>query len=201
VDDARNKLHSIFESLKASCLLNEGNSSRSIQMNNFVRDVAISIARRDQHVFQREGPYELKEWPTEDFLKRCPYIILDGCEIHKLPERLDCPVIEFFFLVSANLSLEIPDNFFKGMETLRVLDLTHLSLSSLPTSFRSLTSLQTLSLDHCALENMKVRNSQPLEIINENIAKGNRNIDKFKIAQFESFWNRSDPTQHHIKLV
>ncbi|MCH86572.1 disease resistance protein [Trifolium medium] len=45
VDDARNRLHSIVESLKASCLLLEGNNaSRHIQMHDLVRDVAISIA-------------------------------------------------------------------------------------------------------------------------------------------------------------
>ncbi|MCH80603.1 CC-NBS-LRR resistance protein, partial [Trifolium medium] len=153
VDDARDKLYTIIDSLKASCLLNKGKSGE-VEMNNFVRDVAISIARRDQHVFQREGPDELKEWPTKDFLKRCPHIILNGCHIHELPQRLDCPNVKFFFLINENPSLEIPDIFFEGMGSLRVLDLTHLNLSSLPTSFRSLTNLQTLSLDQCTLENM-----------------------------------------------
>jgi hypothetical protein len=153
VDDARDKLYTIIDSLKASCLLNKGESGE-VQMNNFVRDVAISIARRDQHVFQKEGPDELKEWPTKDFLKRCPHIILYGCHIHELPQRLDCPNIKFFYLYNVNPSLEIPDIFFEGMGSLRVLDLTHLNLSSLPTSFRSLTNLQTLSLDQCILENM-----------------------------------------------
>jgi Leucine-rich repeat (LRR) protein len=153
VDDARDKLYTIIDSLKASCLLNKGESGE-VQMNNFVRDVAISIARRDQHVFQKEGPDELKEWPTKDFLKRCPHIILYGCHINELPQRLDRPNIKFFFLYNVNPSLEIPDIFFEGMGSLRVLDLTHLNLSSLPTSFRSLTNLQTLSLDQCILENM-----------------------------------------------
>ncbi|MCH86645.1 CC-NBS-LRR resistance protein, partial [Trifolium medium] len=45
VDDARNRLHSIIESLKASCLLLEGNKrSQRIRMHDLVRDVAISIA-------------------------------------------------------------------------------------------------------------------------------------------------------------
>jgi Leucine-rich repeat (LRR) protein len=153
VDDARDKLYTIIDSLKASCLLNNGKSGE-VQMSNIVRDVAISIARRDQHVFQREWSDELKEWPTKDFLKRCPHIILYGCHIHELPQRLDCPNIKFFYLYNVNPSLEIPDIFFEGMGSLRVLDLTHLNLSSLPTSFRSLTNLQTLSLDQCILENM-----------------------------------------------
>lgn len=154
VDDARNRLYKIIESLKASCLLLEGSISGKFQMHDFVRDVAISIARRDQHVFVMKRGDGLKEWPTKDFLKRCSQIILGKCHIHELPQRLDCPNVELFFLNSANRSLEIPDTIFEGMGGLRVLDLTWLNLSSLPTSFQSLTCLQTLCLDHCALENM-----------------------------------------------
>ncbi|CAJ2670304.1 unnamed protein product [Trifolium pratense] len=55
VDDARNRLHSIIESLKASCLLLEGNKrSRRIQMHDLVRDVGISIACRNKDVYMCE---------------------------------------------------------------------------------------------------------------------------------------------------
>ncbi|KAJ1435923.1 P-loop containing nucleoside triphosphate hydrolase [Sesbania bispinosa] len=101
-----------------------GNTSVWIQMHDIVREVAISIASRDQHVFVGKPKAELKEWPTKDFLK------------------------------SSNRSLEIPDTFFEGMGSLKVLDLSCLNLSSLPTSFRYLTDLQTLCLYHCILENM-----------------------------------------------
>ncbi|KAJ1435917.1 P-loop containing nucleoside triphosphate hydrolase [Sesbania bispinosa] len=124
MEDTRNRLHSIIGSLKASCLLLEGNTSVWIQMHDIVREVAISIASRDQHVFVGKPKAELKEWPTKDFLK------------------------------SSNRFLEIPDTFFEGMGSLKVLDLTCLNLSSLPTSFRYLTHLQTLCLYYCILENM-----------------------------------------------
>ncbi|CAJ2639483.1 unnamed protein product [Trifolium pratense] len=151
VDDARNRLYSIIHSLEATCLL-EVKASGSIQMHDFVRDFSISIARRDKLVFLRKQSDE--EWPTKDFLTRCTQVVLDSC-VYELPQMIDCPYIKFFCLSSKkNRSLKVPDDFFEGMASLRVLDFTYLNLSSLPTSFRFLTDLQTLCLNFCILENM-----------------------------------------------
>ncbi|KAJ1435927.1 P-loop containing nucleoside triphosphate hydrolase [Sesbania bispinosa] len=175
LEDARNRLHSIIGSLKASCLFLEGNTNRRIQMHDIVHDVAISIASEDQHVFVKRGD-DLEEWPTKlDFLESCQHIILYGCHIHELPQRLDCPNIKFFCLYSANRSLEIPDTIFEGMGSLKVLDLTNLHLSSLPTSFRYLTDLQTLCFAHCVLENVDgigaLKNLEILSLSNTSIIK------------------------------
>ncbi|XP_061339577.1 uncharacterized protein LOC133286205 [Gastrolobium bilobum] len=153
VKDARHRFYKIIGSLKASCLLFEDNTREHIQMHDLVREVAIYIASRDQYVFFVQPKTELK-WPIKNFLERCTQIILDNCHIHELPQRLDCPNVKLFSLDSANRSLEIPNPFFEGMGSLKVLDLTWLNLSLLPTSFQSLTRLQTLCLDQCILENM-----------------------------------------------
>ncbi|PNX85192.1 CC-NBS-LRR resistance protein, partial [Trifolium pratense] len=151
MDDARTRLYTIIKSLEATCLL-EVKTGGHIQMHDFVRDFATSIARRDKHVFLIKQPND--DWPTKDSLKRCTQIFLDRFPIHMLPQTFDCPNIKFFCLVSVYCSLEIPDNFFEGMGSLAVLDLTALNLSSLPTSFQFLTDLQTLCLESCILENM-----------------------------------------------
>ncbi|CAJ2670261.1 unnamed protein product [Trifolium pratense] len=158
VDDARNRLHSIIESLKASCLLLEGNKrSQHIQMHDLVRDVGISIARRDKHVYMLKPKAGLKECLPKDFPEMCSQIILSQCLLHEIPKKIDCPNVKFFYLSSANHSLKIPNTIFDGMEGLKVLDLTCLNLSSyLPSSFHSLTGLQTLCLDQCILENMDI---------------------------------------------
>ncbi|XP_045824892.1 uncharacterized protein LOC123917265 [Trifolium pratense] len=151
VDDARNRLNPIIHSLEASCLIDIKTSGK-IQMHDFVRDFAISIARRKKHVFLRKQSDE--EYPTMDFLTRCTQVVIDSCVL-ELPQMIDCPNIKFFCLISKkNHSLEVPDDYFEGMGSLRVLDLTLLNLSSLPTSFRFLTNLQTLCLNYCILENM-----------------------------------------------
>ncbi|GAU52024.1 hypothetical protein TSUD_418410, partial [Trifolium subterraneum] len=136
----------------------------NIPMHDFVRDFANSIARRDKHVFLRKRSDE--ELPTNAFLNRCMQIVLQWCHIHELPRKIVCPNIKLFTLSSKNRSLKIPDTFFEGMGSLRVLDLTSLNLSSLPTSFRFLTDLKTLCLDFCILGNMDaIEGLQNLEIL------------------------------------
>ncbi|KAI5397454.1 uncharacterized protein LOC127092588 [Lathyrus oleraceus] len=165
MDDARNRHYTIIKSLETSCLLLESKTSEKVEMHDFVRDFAISIARRDKHVFLSK--FADNEWPTNDLLNRCTQIILYRCQhMHKLPKMIDCPSIKFFILYSKNRSLEIPDMFFKGMKSLTVLDLTALNLPSLPTSFRFLTDLKSLCLDFCVLENMdSIKALQNLEIL------------------------------------
>ncbi|WJX10801.1 hypothetical protein P8452_01480 [Trifolium repens] len=158
VDEARNKFHTIIRSLEVTFLLLDVKAGGVIQMHDFVHDFAISIARRDKHVFLRKNPHE--EWPTKDFLKRCTQIALTFFQNDELPQTIYCPNIKFFHLLSVDRSLEIPNTFFEGMRSLTALDLTLLNLSSLPASFQFLTNLQTLCLDFCILENM-----QPIEAL------------------------------------
>ncbi|CAJ2673478.1 unnamed protein product [Trifolium pratense] len=180
MDDARNKLYTIIKSLEATCLLLEVKTSENIKMHDFVRDFATSIARRDKHVFLIKQPND--DWPTKDSLKRCTQIFLDRFPMHMLPPMFDCPNIKFFCLSSENRSLEIPDNFFEGMGSLTVLDLTSLNLSSLPTSFRFLTNLKTLCLYFCVLENMDaieaLKNLQILNLWKSSMTKLPREIGK-----------------------
>ncbi|KAK2454202.1 putative disease resistance protein [Trifolium repens] len=164
MDEARNKLYTIIRSLEVTCLLLDVKTGGNIPMHDFVRDFATSIARRDKHVFLRKQSDE--EWPTSDFLNRCMQIVLRGCHIRELPQTIGCPHIKLFNLSSENRSLKIPDTFFEGMGSLRVLDITNLNLSSLPTSFQFLTDLKTLCLDFCILENMDaIEGLQNLEIL------------------------------------
>ncbi|CAJ2673481.1 unnamed protein product [Trifolium pratense] len=164
MDEARNKLYTIIRSLEMTCLLLDVKTGGNIPMHDFVRDFATSIARRDKHVFLRKRSDE--ELPTSALLNRCMQIVLRWCHIHELPQMIVCPNIKLFLLASKNRSLKIPNTFFEGMGSLRVLDLTSLNLSSLPTSFRFLTNLKTLCLDLCILENMDaIEGLQNLEIL------------------------------------
>ncbi|KAJ7950384.1 Disease resistance protein [Quillaja saponaria] len=154
VEGARNRIYNLINTLKASCLLLEEDSSEKVQMHTIVREVAISIAKKKHNAFIVKFEDELKEWPPEDFLRRCTQIILPNCEIQELPGRLEIPQLQLFILVNKNSSLSIPDSFFECMGELKVLDLTGMHITSLPMSFRFLTSLRTLCLDDCVLEDM-----------------------------------------------
>ncbi|KAL1368277.1 hypothetical protein AAHE18_02G110100 [Arachis hypogaea] len=152
---ARNRVYRILDTLKASSLLYEGRMySCLLYMHDIVREVAVSIAKRDRHVFTTKYGDALKEWPTEGFLRSCSQIVLDNCIINKLPEKLDCPNLLLFVLNSADRFLEIPDSFFEGMKSLKVLELRFINLSLLPTSIFGLISLQTLNLFICVLQSM-----------------------------------------------
>ncbi|KAJ1435939.1 P-loop containing nucleoside triphosphate hydrolase [Sesbania bispinosa] len=139
VDDARNRLYKIIGSLKASCLLLEGNTSGQIQMHEIVREVAVSIASRDQHVFVMKERDELKEWPKEDFLKWCRQIILDWCHIHELPPRKS-PMVK--------LPSEIG-----RLTNLRMLDLRYSGIEVIPPNIiSSLTKLEELYMGDTSIK-------------------------------------------------
>ncbi|KAI5336379.1 hypothetical protein L3X38_015646 [Prunus dulcis] len=147
VEEARNALHSLVKKLKDSCLLLDCYDDRGVRMHDVVRDVAVRIASRDQHVFSRAYT-ELDESPSKD----CSLISLRRCTIPKLPDvPWECPELNFFYLGLSDNSFEIPCNFFEKMKELKVLDLTRLHFPSLPPSLQSLTNLQTLCLDLCML--------------------------------------------------
>ncbi|RHN78626.1 putative P-loop containing nucleoside triphosphate hydrolase, leucine-rich repeat domain, L [Medicago truncatula] len=172
MDDARNKLYTIIKSLEATCLLLEVKTSRCIQMHDFVRNFCISKAHTKKRMFLRK-PQE--EWSTKDFLERCTQIVLFRCPMNGLPQTIDCPNIKLFFLLSENRSLEIPDTFFEGMRSLKVLDLMNFNLPSLPSSFQFLTELQTLCLNLCILENIDaieaLQNLKILDLSSSSIIK------------------------------
>ena len=76
--------------------------------------------------------------------------------VHELLDEMESPELRFFHVICRNHSLQIADTFFRGMGKLKVLDLTNMKLSSLPTSLHLLRNLQTLCLDYCQLGDIAV---------------------------------------------
>ncbi|KAI4354364.1 hypothetical protein L6164_003234 [Bauhinia variegata] len=170
LEEARNRLHSMIDKLKASCLLlDDGKSTGFVKMHDNVREVAIFIASRDERVFTFKNDAGLIEWPTERYTK----IMLGECHIHELPEMLDNPDLKLLYLSRLKQSLKIPDCFFDGVMNLKVLDLTCWNISSLPMSLSSLTKLKTLCLDQCALGGMSplasLKNIEILSLLESSI--------------------------------
>ena len=104
-------------------------------------------------ILRDEAHEGLVEWPGEDDMKMCTSIFVFNRDIHELPGRLECPELRCLYVYAKDRegSFKISDTFFKGMRKLKVLDLTHMRLSSLPSSLILLTNLQTLCLDQCVL--------------------------------------------------
>lgn len=186
LEEARNRLHTYVSDLKASCLLLEGIHKGDIMMHDVVRNFAISVASTDHNVFM--VAYDtLLEWPSKDELEQCSAIYLLQSEIPELPAAFECPKLESFlldnFLLDAKYAfLKIPDGLFSTMKELKVLDLTGLHLSSLPSSLQYLQNLQTLCLDHCVLEDIgaigQLNNLQVLSLCGSNIVQLPKEIGK-----------------------
>ena len=138
----------LLSDLKESNLLLD---SGDIIMSDEVRDFALSIAHNEYNFFtMRTG--KLENWPKKNELERCTAIFLHSSVIiHELPEGIHCHQLKVFYLDSNNPSLKIPDNFFRGMSELLVLELIGLQLSILPSSISCLKDLKMLSLERCML--------------------------------------------------
>ncbi|KAG8479169.1 hypothetical protein CXB51_029721 [Gossypium anomalum] len=152
---ARDRLLKIMSTLKESCLLLDSKSTNEdfFDVHDLTYIVAKSIASKDNQVLAltEEDEDIVTDWANGESMKECNMIILPHFSINKLPHQLNCPQIFLFFLLSKDLSLTLPDNFFNEAKNLKVLDLTRMHFSSLPSSIGLLTSLSTLCLDQCNL--------------------------------------------------
>ncbi|KAF5934712.1 hypothetical protein HYC85_025841 [Camellia sinensis] len=176
---ARNRVYSLVDDLKKCHLLMGSEKEECIKIHDVVRDVAISIASREEHSFLVRCDEVLKERPKKDRLQKHTVISLKVNGMHWLPGNLEFPNLQLLRLdcnaglrpislydfrqiivfcndlnkLSGNVKVqETPDSFYQGMKELKVLALSDMH-SSLPTSFRCLTNLRTLSLFRCRLIN------------------------------------------------
>ncbi|XP_077214021.1 putative disease resistance protein At4g27220 [Tasmannia lanceolata] len=147
-EKAWNRILTLVEKLKDSCLLLDGDTKGCVKMHDVVRDVAILIASRKEHGFLVKVGLELTEWPEN--LDECKRLSLMGTSIGMLPEPPNCPRLSTLLLQQMNGWEEIPNNFIEGMKVLAVLDLSNTLISSLPPSLPYLKNLKTLCLDECS---------------------------------------------------
>ncbi|KAL9450772.1 hypothetical protein AB3S75_012497 [Citrus x aurantiifolia] len=171
IEVARNRVHTLVRTLKASCMLLDHISQKKelFSMHDVVRDVAISIASTERNVFTatNEQVDGCREWSDGSAIKHCTSIVVHDIKTNLLPEVLECPQLELLFLRTARgvfLPLTIPNNFFERMIEVRVVNLTY--IRSLPPSLGLLSNLRTLSLCRCCLPDISgVGGLKKLEIL------------------------------------
>ncbi|KAA8535662.1 hypothetical protein F0562_030665 [Nyssa sinensis] len=153
--------HSILKRLENVCLLESGqdnNNGICVKMHDVIRDMALNIAKENDHgVFKvKSGPRLLNpnanelEW-SQHLERVCLHedVMEDhlSCTITTSPQ---CPKLVTLMLQFNQNVPEIPDHFFAQMGSLRVLDLSYMTLlKRLPNSISSLTTLRGLLLDSC----------------------------------------------------
>ncbi|KAE8675352.1 Cc-nbs-lrr resistance-like protein [Hibiscus syriacus] len=150
--EGQDALLTVMSTLKASCLLLDSNTNdQFFDVHDLTYIVAKSMASKDNQVFALKKDDVLTDWPNEESMKKCNKICLQYPTINRLPDNLNCPQLSLFLLYSKDRSMTLPDDFFKEATNLKVLDLTRMQFSSLPSSICQLTSLSTLCLDQCKL--------------------------------------------------
>ncbi|XLU46466.1 hypothetical protein S245_041280 [Arachis hypogaea] len=149
---------SSINKLKDSGLMLDCNSIDHFGMHDIVRDAALSIACKERKVFISRNE-KLDFWPDKKQLQRLTGIHLYKSHIMvELPKVLNCPQLKFFHIDNDDPSLQIPDRFFERMEDLRVLVLSGIHLSNLPSSIECLANLRMLCLEKCTLGNLSIIN-------------------------------------------
>ncbi|GMN69995.1 hypothetical protein TIFTF001_039040 [Ficus carica] len=115
----------------------------------------------------KESGFALKEWPNKQpYYESCTAISFMCNEIPILPDGLNCPRLQTLLLQDNNKITDIPSKFFEMMNELRVLDLSAIQATSLPTSIKILKNLRTLHLDRCKFTDVSVLGElEKLEIL------------------------------------
>ncbi|XP_058000274.1 uncharacterized protein LOC131169102 isoform X2 [Hevea brasiliensis] len=152
VEEARNKVYTLIDELKAECLLLDGDMNGYVKMHDTVRDTALLIASKEQHIFIGTSGTGLGELPTKD----CTRISIPYCDIQALPQGMECPKADLLSVFTEDLSLDIPQLIFDGIRRLKVVDFTGMCFMSLPSSLGFLTNLHSLCLHRCHLDDIAI---------------------------------------------
>ncbi|TKW17177.1 hypothetical protein SEVIR_5G349100v4 [Setaria viridis] len=149
MDEIYNKGHDLLGDLKIASLLEKGEDEDHIKMHPMVRAMALWIASdfgtKETKWLVRAG-VGLKEAPGAEKWSDAERISFMRNNILELYEKPNCPLLKTLML-QGNPGLDkICDGFFQFMPSLRVLDLSHTSISELPSGISSLVQLQYLDL-------------------------------------------------------
>ncbi|KAF7143687.1 hypothetical protein RHSIM_Rhsim05G0217600 [Rhododendron simsii] len=159
LEEARDIVCSVVNTLKTSCLLLDVNNDDFVKMHDIVRDIAILIAKEERAFLVKHG---VEEWPETGTYEKYSAISLRSETISELPDELVCPELHTLMLECSSsifqreLSIKIPDRFFRGAEKLMVLELSRITVLPLPSSLGQLTELRMLCLNECKLGDIAI---------------------------------------------
>ncbi|KAK4278658.1 hypothetical protein QN277_016478 [Acacia crassicarpa] len=138
-------INKAIKKLVGSCLLLKYEDGNHVKMHDLVRDVALWIAQKEKKLIMGQ----LKEDTIMKALE-IRYLWLE--EVDKCPNKLNCSELEFLHIsIYSEPYVTIPNDFFNGMEKLRVLFLENPTdqedlVLQWPISFNLLSNLCCLML-------------------------------------------------------
>ncbi|XAR56276.1 hypothetical protein NMG60_11036694 [Bertholletia excelsa] len=132
-------------------LFEEGKDKKYVKMHKFIRKMALSILSEEfvPRCLVRTSEAQQRPIPVDSWNQK-GWISLSENEFLELPDCPDCSMLSTLFLQN-NLCLKnIPVLFFEKMkQCLRVLDLSHTGIASLPQPLSDVVGLRVLYLRDC----------------------------------------------------
>ncbi|KAL5575951.1 hypothetical protein UlMin_017650, partial [Ulmus minor] len=190
LDEARDRVISLLDKLKARCLLLDGSyafdgNTVRVMMHDVIRDVGISIASEERRMINFKTAFKLEECSSKRKLKDSTAIFLRDRNVDNHIGKLECPELELF--LSPESTFLVPDHFFEETKKLRALDLSSGNLESPPSSFSVLQNLVTLRLKECKLGDVtfigELKNLEILDLSRSNVTKLPRQIGRLTLLR------------------
>ncbi|KAF7145027.1 hypothetical protein RHSIM_Rhsim04G0236700 [Rhododendron simsii] len=154
LEEARDKGEAILQALIDASLLGKCDKhfDNHVKMHDVVRDLVLAMTSPEgdeESTHLVRAGISSEKMPEEAEWKKTTRISFMDHDLCNLPESPDCPKL-LTLLLQGNKNLEvIPETFFDNMPSLRVLDLSHTGIKSLPTSILKLYNLRELVLLGC----------------------------------------------------
>lgn len=144
----RQKGDQIIQSLISACLLQTGSSlSSKVKMHHVIRHMGIWLVNKTDQKFLVQAGMALDSAPPAEEWKESTRISIMSNDIKELPFSPECENLTTL-LIQNNPNLnKLSSGFFKFMPSLKVLDLSHTAITTLP-ECETLVALQHLNLSH-----------------------------------------------------
>ncbi|XP_073037258.1 probable disease resistance protein At4g27220 isoform X2 [Primulina eburnea] len=152
IREGRNRTRALIELLKDRFLLQDGHKEGFVKMHDVVRDVAISIATKDEPRFLIDNG-STGVWSQRSLYQHCTHISLFS-NFANIPDEIIFPNVVFLLWESMNQIGRIYK--FEKFGKLNVLDLRCTDIPAVPSSIQKLPNLRALHLCGCGLENLSI---------------------------------------------
>ncbi|XP_042518635.1 disease resistance protein RPS2-like [Macadamia integrifolia] len=152
---SRDKFEDLIQSLKISCMLEDGEEKGSVRVHSIMRDLALWITSSEYSdssiKFLNRTGISVKEAPKAHEWVNASRISLIDTQIKKFPELGEAcqKLTAFLFRENKHFSVIPQTNFLQHMGHLRVLDLSSQNLASFPNSLSCLVNILVLRLHMC----------------------------------------------------
>ncbi|XP_073062280.1 disease resistance protein At4g27190-like isoform X3 [Primulina eburnea] len=152
IREGRIRTHALIEVLKDRFLLQDGHKEGFVKMHDVVRDVAISIAAKDEPRFLIDSG-STGVWSQRSLYQHYTCISLFS-NFANIPDEIIFPNVVFLLWESMNQIGRIYKIEMFGK--LNVLDLRCTDIPAVPSSIQKLPNLRALHLCGCGLENLSI---------------------------------------------